>query len=86
MLNDIFNPDAPADKYKRASDERAGAASCLVGIAANRCFQSGQLVKVTELVSGLTKPDYAPMPTHDEPVPMPPPYRRAATAPTTRSA
>ncbi len=72
MLDEIFLPNAPVDKYKRLSDERAGAASCLVGIAADRCFETGQPVKIAELVKGLARPDYAPMPSHLEPVPMPP--------------
>ena len=38
MLDDIFLPNPPADKYLRASDERGGAASMLVGAAANTCF------------------------------------------------
>jgi predicted dehydrogenase len=71
MLRDIFQPDAPADKYLRGADERAGAASCLVGIAANRCFETGQSVKIADLVPGLAMPDYAPMPSRDGPVPMP---------------
>ena len=76
MLNDIFSPNPPKDKYLRASDERAGAWSMLVGAAANRCFETGQPVKVEGLVSGLTRPEMAPMPTRQQPVPMPP--RRAA--------
>jgi hypothetical protein len=72
MLIDIFLPQAPpADKYLRKSDERAGAASSLIGIAANQCFQTGQLVKIAELAPTLTRPDYAPMPGHDYPIPMP---------------
>jgi predicted dehydrogenase len=72
MLDDIFLPDPPADKYVRNSDERGGAASILIGIAANRCFTTGQPVKVAELVTGFARPDYPPMPTHEGPVPMPP--------------
>ena len=72
MLDDIFLPDPPADKYVRNSDERGGAASILIGIAANRCFTTGQPVKVDELVTGFARPDYPPMPTHEGPVPMPP--------------
>jgi len=71
MLDEIFLPEAPADKYRRASDERGGAASILVGIAANRCFETGQPVKVADLVSGLTPPDFAPMPARSGPLPMP---------------
>ena len=38
--------DAPADKYKRASDERGGAYSILIGVAANRCFETGNAVRI----------------------------------------
>jgi predicted dehydrogenase len=70
MLNEIFG-DGPADKYKRVSDERAGAYSALVGIAANRCFETGQTVRIADLVTGLTAPDRPPMPSPTAPVPMP---------------
>jgi predicted dehydrogenase len=72
MLDDIFLPSPAADKYLRASDERAGAYSMLTGAAANICFRTGQPVKISGLVTGLRPPDYAPMPTRGEPVPMPP--------------
>jgi len=71
MLDQIFLPDPPADPYLRASDERGGAASILVGVAANRCFETAQPVEIASLVTGLRRPDYAPMPTHGGPVPMP---------------
>jgi predicted dehydrogenase len=70
MLAEIFGT-APADKYKRASNERGGAYSILVGVAANQCFETGQTVKIADLVTGLTPPDRAPMPGHDIPLPMP---------------
>lgn len=70
MLNEIFGVPA-ADAYKRASDERGGAYSILVGAAANRCFETGQSVRIADLVTGLTPPDAAPMPTRATPVPMP---------------
>ncbi len=71
MLDDIFLPAPPKDKYVRASDERGGACSILIGAAANRCFQTGQPVKISDLVTGLRPPDYTPMPTRKDPVPMP---------------
>ena len=71
MLDEIFLPDAPTDKYLRASSEHAGAASILIGVAANQCFASGQPVKIADLVTGLEKPKYAPMPSRTGPVPMP---------------
>jgi hypothetical protein len=70
MLAEIFG-DAPADPYGRASDERAGAWSALVGIAANRCFETGQSVRIADLVTGLAPPPRAPMPDHSAPLPMP---------------
>lgn len=71
MLNDLFNPDAPADPLLRAADERGGAASILIGVAANRCFDTGQPVRIDSLVTGLERPNLPPMPGHDQPVPMP---------------
>ncbi len=70
MLNDVFNPNRQADKYLRAADQRAGAYSMLVGAAANQCFNTGQAVKIAELVPGIGMPDYPVMPEND-PVPMP---------------
>jgi hypothetical protein len=70
MLNEIFGVD-PGDKYMRKSDERAGAWSALVGIAANKCFETGQSVRIADLVTGLTPPDRAPMPDRRAPIPMP---------------
>jgi predicted dehydrogenase len=72
MLDEIFLPSPPADKYMRASDERGGATSMLVGAAANRCFVTGETVKIADLVTGLTKAALPPMPASDAPVPMPP--------------
>lgn len=71
MLDDMFLPNPPADKYLRAADERAGANSILIGAAANRCFATGGPVDVTKLVTGLGRPDYAPMPSRTAPLPMP---------------
>jgi predicted dehydrogenase len=71
MLEDLFLPSPAPDKYLRSADERAGAASALIGMAANRCFETGQLVRIKELVPGLSDPTYAPMPSRDAPVPMP---------------
>jgi len=71
MLDELFLPSTPPDKYLRAADERAGAASILIGIAANTCFATKQPVKIADLVSGLKNPNYAPMPSRDGPLPMP---------------
>lgn len=71
MLDEIFLPAPPTDKYLRASDERGGAASSLVGIAANKCFATGQPVRIPDLVTGLARPEYPPMPARTQPLPMP---------------
>ena len=71
MLAEIFDPGAPADPLLRRADERAGAASVLIGVAANRCFETGQPVRIADLVTGLAPPDYPTMPGHRDRVPMP---------------
>ncbi len=71
MLDDIFLPQRPTDKYLRAADHRAGAFSLLVGVAANRSFTTGETVKISDLVREIPPPDYPPMPSHVEPIPMP---------------
>ncbi len=71
MLREIFGSPAETDKYLRASSEQAGAYSCLVGIAANQCFETGRPVRIADLVKGLKKPQGAPMPSRDLPLPMP---------------
>jgi predicted dehydrogenase len=70
MLTELFGA-AAEDKYKRAADERGGLYSILIGAAANQCFQTGSSVKIADLVTGLGTPVYAPMPTRNDPVPMP---------------
>jgi predicted dehydrogenase len=70
MLNELFGTAEP-DKYQRAADERSGLYSILIGAAANQCFVTGNSVKIDDLVKGLSTPVYAPMPTRDQPVPMP---------------
>jgi hypothetical protein len=71
MLEDIFLPSPAPDKYLRAADERAGASSIAVGIAANRSLETGGGVRIDEIIPGLARPDFAPMPTRQTPVPMP---------------
>lgn len=71
MLEDIFPPEPAPDKYQRAADQRAGAASIMVGIAANRSLETGGLVRIADLVPALERPDYTPMPGRSEPMPMP---------------
>jgi predicted dehydrogenase len=71
MLKDLFSPVPEPDKYLRAADQRAGAYSMLTGAAANRCFETGQAVRIADLVQNIGYPDYPEMPSHTEPVPMP---------------
>lgn len=70
MLTEVFGKADP-DKYRRAADERSGSWSMLIGAAANRSFQTGQSVRIADLVNGLTPPEIAPMPTRNTAVPMP---------------
>ncbi len=71
MLEEIFRPSGKPDRYLRNSDERGGAASCLIGIAADRCFETKLPVNIAELVPGIEPAIYPPMPPHAGPVPMP---------------
>ena len=71
LLDDLFNPQAPADKYLRAADSRAGAWSILTGIAANHSMARGQMIQIKDLVQGLAEPDYPPMPSPTSPLPRP---------------
>ena len=70
MLREVFAQGEP-DKYRRAADERSGLYSILVGAAANRCFATGQAVRIGDLVRGLARPVVAPMPDRRTAVPMP---------------
>jgi predicted dehydrogenase len=70
MLSEVFGTAAP-DPYKRAADERSGMYSILIGAAANRCFTTGRAVSIADLVSGLTPPSVAPMPSREAKIPMP---------------
>ena len=85
MLADIFDPGHAPDLLLRAADERACAASCLVGIAANRCFETRSSVRIDSLVKGLNRADLPPMPRHDAPVPMPPRRKLALRQGTART-
>lgn len=49
MLEQIFSPDPPLDPYHRAASHVDGAASVLVGIAANQAMQTGQMVCIDNL-------------------------------------
>ncbi len=70
LLDDLFHPNPPKDKYLRAADQRGGAYSILTGIAANISIRTGKPVVIEKLVKGIGMPDYPPMPGPDEPLPM----------------
>jgi predicted dehydrogenase len=60
MLEQIFSPTAPPDPFNRAASHVDGAASVLVGIAANQAMQTGQMVCIDDLfpLSSKMKRDY----------------------------
>ncbi|MCB9076858.1 MAG: Gfo/Idh/MocA family oxidoreductase [Anaerolineaceae bacterium] len=49
MLEQIFSPNPPPDPFHRAASHIDGAASVLVGIAANQAFRTGQPVHIDHL-------------------------------------
>ncbi len=49
MLEDLFSPNPPPDPFHRAASQVDGAASILVGIAANRSMETGGLVNIADL-------------------------------------
>jgi predicted dehydrogenase len=71
MLKDIFDPASEPDKYLRAADQRSGAYSILTGVAANRSMATGRPVMIADLVKGIGRPDYPPMPSTQEALPLP---------------
>ncbi len=71
MLDDIFLPQKPEDKYGRAADQRAGAYSILTGVAANRSIETGREILIADLVKEIGYPEYTPMPSRTAPLPMP---------------
>lgn len=70
LLRDLFAPEG-TDQYLRAADQRSGAASILCGIAANKSIESGQWVKINDIIHGLEHPDYPAMPSSDETLSFP---------------
>ncbi len=50
ILNQIFHPNPPADPFHRSATHLDGAASILLGVAANRAIETGQVVDVDELL------------------------------------
>ena len=71
LLGDLLNSEASEDKYKRAADYRAGAWSILTGTAANHSMKRGQPIHIQELIHNLDEPSYPPMPSAEEPLPLP---------------
>jgi len=61
MLRRLFR-DASNDQYGHVADDRAGAWSAMVGIAANASIASGAAVDLAGLVPDAPHPDYAPEP------------------------
>jgi predicted dehydrogenase len=70
LLDQLFSSEPPSDKYLRGADERGGAYSILTGVAANRSIEAGRLIRIDELVPGIGYPDYPPMPSPEEPIPL----------------
>lgn len=62
LLEEIFLPEPPPDRYKRAAGPADGAWSILTGIAANRSMERGAAVSVPSLVKDLPMPDHTEMP------------------------
>lgn len=50
LLNDLFGASTEADPLGRAATHIDGAYAMLVGAAANRCFNTGQPVRIADLV------------------------------------
>jgi hypothetical protein len=71
MLLDLFAPRSTPDPLARAADERAGAYSILVGVAANLSMASDKPVRIAELVKNLERPTYPKMSARGAAVPMP---------------
>jgi len=49
ILEQLFSPEPPLDPYDRAASHLDGAASILVGIAANQAMETGQLIHIDDL-------------------------------------
>ncbi len=49
MLAQLFAPDPPPDPFHRAASHIDGAASVLVGIAANESIRTGQMMRIADL-------------------------------------
>jgi predicted dehydrogenase len=72
LLNDLLGVSKIEDEYKRAADQRSGAYSIITGIAANMSIASGKTIKIDDILKNVNYPDYTAMPSHEEPLEMPP--------------
>lgn len=71
MLRDLFDPGPQTpDPLMRAADQRAGTWSILTGIAANDSMLENRCVRIDELLDEVALPDYPPMPTAHDPLPL----------------
>ena len=68
MVQDLFDPNPPVDKYQRAADHRAGAWSILTGVAANHSMATSKPARLEQLIRDLPDPDYPPMPGPNDPL------------------
>lgn len=59
MLEQIFSPNPPPDPFNRAASHIDGAASIMMGIAANESIRTGKLIRVDDLF---------PLPAHGKAV------------------
>lgn len=50
LLQQIFDPNPPADPFQRSASHVDGAASILLGIAANQSIETGRLVRTADLL------------------------------------
>ncbi len=49
LQEQIFSYDPPKDPWGRSASQEQGAASVLIGIAANTSFMTGELVRIADL-------------------------------------
>lgn len=50
LLADVFDPNAPADPLRRKAGQKDGAYSILIGVAASKSIDTGQAVKISQLL------------------------------------
>ena len=67
LLDDLFRDSGP-DPFGRAADERGGAWSALVGIAANASIASGEEIRLGDLAGDIPRPDSPAAPFGSGPI------------------